>query len=253
MNASFAKRLRSGQQQLATIISLPCPEIAEIAAASGYDWLFIDAEHGPLSVRDVQAILQAAGQCPCIVRIPTADPVWIAKALDVGAAGILVPQVSTPEQVRGIVEAAKYPPDGSRGVGVARAQGYGAKLMEYLHEANRQTLVFIQAEHQDAVDNIDAIAQVPGLDGILVGPFDLSASLGVTGEVDHPRVQKAISKILQGCQTAGITPAIFAATPEQANIYAKDGFSMIAITTDTLALINSMRGSLDVFQNNTAK
>ena len=165
MNASFAKRLRSGQQQLATIISLPCPEIAEIAAGSGYDWLFIDAEHGPLSVHAVQSILQAAGECPCIVRIPTADPVWIAKALDVGAAGILVPQVSTPEQVRGIVEAAKYPPQGSRGVGVARAQGYGAELMDYLNEANRETLVFIQAEHQDAVDNIDAIAQVPGLDG----------------------------------------------------------------------------------------
>jgi len=247
MQRAFSERLRAGQQLLATVISIASTEVAEIAARSGYDWLFIDAEHGPLSVATVQAILQAGGDCPGIVRIPAADPVWIAQALDVGAAGILVPQVRDSDQVRAIVRAARYPPEGERGVGVARAQGYGASLGEYLRTANRDTLVLIQAEHRDAVENIEDITAVPGLDGVLIGPFDLSASLGVTGQLDHPLVVEAIARVLAACQGAGITAAIFAATPEQARVHARQGFTLIAISTDTLALVNSMRSSLALF------
>jgi 2-keto-3-deoxy-L-rhamnonate aldolase RhmA len=131
----------------------------------------------------------------CIVRVPEAAEMPIKRALDLGAHGIIVPQVNTAEQADDVVRWSRYAPEGARGVGLARAQGYGAKFREYLSRANDEIAVIVQAEHSHAVDNIEAIARVPGVDAVLLGPYDLSASLGLMGQIDHPTVVAAIRRV----------------------------------------------------------
>jgi len=143
-----------------------------VLASLGFDWLFVDAEHGPLETAELLGILTAVnGRAACLVRVPSCDAVQIAKALDLGADGIIVPQVNTPEQAAAAARFARYPPEGTRGVGLARAHGYGLKFKEYVESANREIAVVVQAEHATAVENIDAIARVAGVDAILLGPY----------------------------------------------------------------------------------
>ena len=151
---SFADRIRAGKRLIGTIVSLPSPEIAELLANTGFDWLFIDAEHGAFAPNDAQKMLQAAADCPCAIRVPTGDDVWIKKALDIGAAGIIVPQVGSAEQAQQIVNSCKYSPDGNRSVGISRAHLYGLEFEDYLKSANQRTAVILQAETSAAVDNI---------------------------------------------------------------------------------------------------
>src|SRR4051812_17797805 len=136
MTHDFRARLRRGDRLLGTMVTLPSPEVAELMAAAGFDWLFLDAEHGVLEARDLQGLLQGAGAAvPCLVRIPGAAEIPIKKALDVGAAGVIAPQVNSAPLAEQVVRHAKYAPLGTRGVGVGRAQGYGLRLADYLATA----------------------------------------------------------------------------------------------------------------------
>ncbi len=175
MANDFRARLRKGDTLLGTMVTLPSPPAAEVLASLGFDWLFVDAEHGPLETAELLGILTAVNdRAACIVRVPSCDAVQIAKVLDLGADGIIVPQVNTAEQAADAVRFARYPPEGARGVGLARAHGYGLKFREYVESANREIAVIVQAEHATAVENIDAIARVPGVDAVLaraVRPF----------------------------------------------------------------------------------
>ena len=133
MDDRFRAKLQAGELLVGTIVTLPTPEIAELLTSLGFDWLFIDTEHAPFDARDAQRLLQAAGRdCPCLVRVPAGDEVWIKKALDIGATGVIVPQVNSPERAAQIVRLCKYPPEGVRGVGIARAHGYGARFQDYV-------------------------------------------------------------------------------------------------------------------------
>ncbi|HKK15818.1 MAG TPA: aldolase/citrate lyase family protein [Gammaproteobacteria bacterium] len=235
----FAEQLRRGDLLIGTLVSLPSAEITELLASSGFDWLFIDAEHGAFNPQQAQTMLQAAGECPCVIRVPAADDIWIKKALDCGAAGIIVPQVHTADQARQIVNSAKYSPTGSRGVGIGRAHKYGIEFEDYLEKANRETAVIIQAESQAAVDNIDAIAKVKGIDAIFIGPYDLSASLGKTGQVTHKEVVRAINKVANACKSANVRAGIFGVNAAAVKPYIKTGFTLITAGVDTLLLIKS--------------
>ncbi len=176
----FRKRLLRGDRLIGTMVTLPTPEVAELLATVGYDWLFLDAEHGVFDAQTLQALLQAAGSStPCLVRVSAPAEVPIKQALDIGATGIIVPQINSAAQAEQIVRWAKYSPMGTRGTGIARAQGYGWTLGDYISVANEQTAVVVQAEDVDAVREIEAIVRVPGIDAVFVGPYDLSASLGV--------------------------------------------------------------------------
>ena len=186
---SFAERLRKGERLIGTLVSLPSAEITEILSETGFDWLFIDAEHGAFNPQQAQTLLQAAGQCPCVIRVPAGDEVWIKKALDIGGAGIIAPQVHTAEQAEQIVRYCKYSPDGSRGVGIGRAHKYGIRFEDYIKTANENIAVILQAESREAIDNIESITSVEGIDAILIGPYDLSASLGKIGKVTDPEVR----------------------------------------------------------------
>jgi 2-dehydro-3-deoxyglucarate aldolase len=205
-------------------------------AAVGFDWLFIDAEHAPLEPFHMQALLQAAAATPCVIRLPVGEDVPIKKALDIGAAGIIAPQVNSVEHARRIVQSAKYAPLGQRGLGIARAHGYGLKVREYMQVANEDTAVIVQAEHRDAVDRIREIVGVEGIDGVLIGPYDLSASLGRPGAVDHPEVVDAIDHVRAACADARLPIGIFGLTPEAVQPYIAKGFTMIVVGVDTVLM-----------------
>lgn len=240
-NRNFAEKLRDGDLLFGTLLSLPSPEIAEILANMGFDWLFIDAEHGAFNPQQAQSMLQAASPCPCVIRVPSGDEVWIKKALDIGADGIIVPQVNTVLQAEEIVMRCKYSPQGSRGLGIGRAHKYGIEFEEYIKNANQQVAVILQAESQQAIDNIESIVKVKGIDAILIGPYDLSASLGKIGQVGDPVVQDAIGNIAETCQKAGVKLGIFGVSAEAITPYIKKGFTLITAGVDSLFIIKSAK------------
>ena len=246
---NFTERLRSKEILVGTLVSLPSPEVCELLASVGYDWLFIDAEHGAFNPQQAQTMLQAAGSVPCLIRVPDDETIWIKKALDIGAAGVIVPQVHDANQAKKIITDCKYAPDGNRGIGIGRAHKYGIDFERYLKNANRETAVVLQAESSEAVDNITDIVTLDGVDAILVGPYDLSASLGRPGEVDHPIVQSAIEKIISACQNANISMGIFGVSADAVVPYKEKGFNLLTVGTDTAFLINTASETLSRMNN----
>lgn len=237
MRSDFRARLKRGDQLLGTMVTLSCSATAEILADIGFDWLFVDGEHGHLDTSDLLAIVQAADQrTPCIVRVPSGDEVAIKTVLDLGVSGVIVPQVNTAQQAADVVRFARYAPLGTRGVGLARAHGYGLRFQEYMDSANEQVAVIVQAEHALAAENIESIVQVPGVDAVLIGPYDLSASLGHTGKLDHPSVVQAIDRIVETCQAAGMPLAYFAVSAASVRPMISRGFTLIVAGVDTLML-----------------
>ena len=246
---NFTERLRSKEILVGTLVTLPSPEVCELLANVGYDWLFIDAEHGAFNPQQAQTMLQAAGSVPCLIRVPDDETIWIKKALDIGAAGVIVPQVHDANQAKKIITDCKYAPDGNRGIGIGRAHKYGIDFERYLKNANRETAVVLQAESSEAVDNITDIVALDGVDAILVGPYDLSASLGRPGEVDHPIVQSAIEKIIGACQSANISMGIFGVSADAVVPYKEKGFNLLTVGTDTAFLINAASETLSRMNN----
>lgn len=242
--SDFAVNLRAGKRLVGTLIALPSPEVAEILARAGFDWLFLDAEHGPFAPHQCLPLVQAAAPCPCLIRVPAAEPVWIGKALDVGAAGIIVPRIDSAADAERAVACAKYPPQGSRGLGLGRAHGYGASAGDYLKRANRDTVVVVQVETRAAVEDIEAIAAVAGIDAVLIGPNDLAASLGRLGELDAPEVVAAIDRVAAVCGGAGVAMGFFGATAEALRPYAERGFPLLVLGVDSLFLLESARAAL---------
>jgi len=245
MSEHFRQRLKNGETLLGTMVTLPTAATAEILADIGFDWLFLDAEHGSLEYSDIEGILQAIGdKVACMVRLPAAEEMPVKKVLDLGAAGIIAPQVNTVEHARDIVRFARYSPEGSRGVGLGRAHGYGMRFAEYMETANDSVAVLVQAEHIDAVECIESIVQIEGLDGIMLGPYDLSASMGKMGEINDPEVTGAIDRIHQACQSAGIAIGYFGVSAEAVRPYQQKGYNLILAGVDTLHLGGGARGLL---------
>ena len=245
MTHHFKKRLADGEPLLGTMVSLSCPPVAEILARVGFDWLFIDAEHSALEAQDMQLLLQAAGKdMPGLVRLSSAAEVPIKKALDIGAAGIIAPAVNSAQEAESVVRWSKYSPDGARGVGIGRAHGYGLDFQDYVDNANASLAVVVQTEHIDAVRNMEAIAGVPGIDAVLVGPYDLSASLGRIGQVDHPDVTQAIDRITQVCLAAGVRLGIFGLSAAAVRPYIERGYTLIVAGADSVLLAQAARDLL---------
>jgi 2-keto-3-deoxy-L-rhamnonate aldolase RhmA len=235
-------------------VTVPSLDVAEIMASVGFDYLWIETEHAPMGFAHAQALIQAVGgRCPCLVRIPDKREVWVKKALDIGCDGIIVPQVRSATEAREIVQWSLYPPDGQRSVGVSRAHGFGMTFREYVGTVNDELVIVIQAEHVEAVRNIESIAAVPGIDAVLIGPFDLSGSLGVLGETDHPQVLEAIGRVRRACQAAGVPLGIFASDASMAKEYVEQGFSLIAVGMDAFFLWQSAQAVLEEVRGRTLK
>ncbi len=245
MEKDFKLRLRNRELLLGTMITLTTPETAEILAKAGFDWLFIDGEHGVFEAPELQAVIGRVDHIiPCVVRVPGLEESSIKKALDVGAAGIIIPQVNSSSAAEHAVQLCKFPPEGTRGVGLGRAYGYGWSFSDYVSSANENVAVIVQAEHAEAVKNIHEITGVSGIDAVLVGPYDLSASLGRMGKVTHPDVVKSIDRITAVCQEADVPLGIFGAGADAVKPYIDKGFNLITVGTDTLMLGQAGRGIL---------
>jgi len=236
----FRNEVLSGKTLIGTVVTLPCAQTAEILAYAGFDWLWIDAEHSPLEMGEIQGILQATqDRCAGVVRIPSNDEVYIKKALDIGAAGLIAPHVDTAEIARRVVQFAKYPPLGQRSIAAARAHGYGLYFADYMKYANEQIALIVQIEHINGARNIESILEVDGVDAVMIGPYDLSGSLGRPGEIEDCEVQDLISRVQQACLKRQKPIGIFADGVDAAVRYLDQGFSLIAVGVDTMMLIKS--------------
>ena len=233
MSASFRDRLRAGDRLIGTLLSLPSPELAEIASAAGFDWLFLDTEHGALGPGDVLRLVQAAREpCACLVRIPELSETGIKKALDSGAAGIIVPHVNGAADAVKAVHWAKYPPEGGRSVGFSRANGYGTRFQENVETANDGTVVVAQVEHIDGVRAIDSILGVSGVDAVFIGPYDLSASLGKPGRIQDPDVREAVASVAAACAAKKVPVGIFTAGIPGAVQALGEGYTLVCAGID---------------------
>ena len=229
---NFRELLSSGDVLCGTMVTLASTEVVEALTHIGFDWLFIDAEHSPLSAKEVRNIIQTAGSTPCLVRIASKEKVQIQQALDSGSAGIIVPSINTAEDAQYVVECAKYPPNGSRGIGLSRANTYGLRFHEYLERANQELAVVIQAEHIDAVNNIERICSVEGIDGVFVGPYDLSASLNKTGLLDDKEVVSAIEHVRDVCVDKKIPLGFFGTDAVDVSTKIAEGFTLLCSGLD---------------------
>jgi 2-keto-3-deoxy-L-rhamnonate aldolase RhmA len=233
MSAAFRRRLAAGDLLVGTLLTLPAPELAEIAADAGFDWLFLDMEHGALEAGDVLRLVQAVREpCACLVRIPENREMWVKKALDTGADGIIVPHVNGPDEAARAVHWAKYPPEGGRSVGFSRANRYGARFQENVETANAATAVVAQVEHIDGVRAIDAILEVPGVDAVFIGPYDLSASLGKPGRIQDADVRAAIGTVAAACTARRVPVGLFAAALPAAAKAVEEGYTLVCAGLD---------------------
>ena len=216
----FKRALLQNQLQIGLWLGLASAYTTEICAGAGFDWVLIDGEHSPNDINSILAQLQVVAGYPnthAVARVPVGHGhigvTLIKQYLDLGVQSLLVPMVDTAEQARAVVEATRYPPQGIRGMGGARASRWG-RIGQYGREANDQICVLVQVETQTALDNIEAIAAVEGVDGIFIGPADLSASLGYIGQPNHPVVRAAIEDAIKRILKAGKAPGFL--TPDEA-------------------------------------
>lgn len=229
----FASRLDQGPM-LGAWSSVGHAAVSFILARSGVDWLVLDAEHGMFSPDAIRACLDAAQPTgiPTLVRVPANDVTAIKTILDLGPDGVVIPMVNTPEDAEAAVAACRYPPQGRRGFGAGRAAGYGLDYARYAAIANRSLAIILQIEHIEAVANVDAIAQVPGITGLFIGPTDLSASMDLLGQTDHPRVQQAISDVLKAGAKARVPVGSFCGSEAEAVDRIAHGARFVAWTND---------------------
>ena len=242
---SLKEQLHRGDPVIGSIVSTNAPDAAEVMALVGFDYLWIEGEHSPMGFGDIQTLIQAiGGRCPAIVRIPENADVWFKKALDTGCDGLVVPQVNSADEARRAVASAFYPPLGTRSVGITRAQGYGTTFNEYVETINDRLLLVLQIEHVLGVENVDEIVSVPGIGALLVGPFDLSGSLGLLGQTTHPEVVARIETVRIACEKAGTPLGIFAVDASTAKRYIEQGFRLICLAADTTFMYRGASGAL---------
>ncbi|GLU38364.1 4-hydroxy-2-oxoheptanedioate aldolase [Pseudomonas sp. NBRC 100443] len=241
---TFKQRLQSGEAQIGLWLGLADPYCAELAANAGFDWLLIDGEHAPNDLRSLLGQLQAMAPYPAqpIIRPVLGDTALIKQLLDIGAQTLLVPMVDSAEQARELVRAMRYPPFGVRGVGsaLARASRWNS-IPGYLDEADAQMCLLVQVENLEGLANLDAIAAVDGVDGVFIGPADLSAAMGQRGNPGHPEVQAAIEDAIARIQRAGKAAGILSADEKLARRYLELGAKFVAVGVDTSLLMRSLR------------
>ena len=234
----FKRALADRRAQIGLWVSLADSYPTEICAGAGFDWLLLDGEHSPNDLRSLLQQAQTVAGYPdshAIARVPVghghAGTTLIKQYLDLGIQTLLVPMVDTADEAKALVSAMRYPPDGIRGMGGARASRWG-RIATYPKEANSQVCLLVQAESQEALDNLEAIAAVEGVDGIFIGPADLSASLGHVGNPMHPEVQSAIEDAVRRINKAGKAAGILTPDEALARKYLEIGFLFVAVGLD---------------------
>ena len=259
----FKQAMAQRQAQIGLWLGLADAYSAEILAGTGYDWLLVDGEHAPNDLRSIlhqlQAMASAASATSAlppgvqpphpVARVPVGDTALIKQFLDLGVQTLLVPMVDTAEQAQQLVRATRYAPEGVRGMGSALARSSRWQAYpQYVHEANQQICLLVQAETVEAMNNLDAIAATPGVDGVFIGPADLSASMGHPGNPGHPEVQAAIHDGIARILRAGKAPGILATTESQARQWLAAGALFVAVGVDTMLLASAAQDLLARFR-----
>lgn len=238
----FKQAITKGTPQLGMWSSLCSPMVAEILSQSSFDWVLYDAEHSPAEIADLTPLLQAAaaGTASSVVRPPWNDPVLIKRVLDIGAQTVLLPYVQNQQEAERAVKSCLYPPHGTRGVaGITRASAYGRNT-KYLAEAADNICTLVQVETGEALADLDHIANVEGVDGVFIGPSDLSASLGHLGQPGHEDVQTQIKEAAIRIKAAGKAPGILATSADDAKRYLDWGYVFVACNLDVKILVQGV-------------
>ena len=234
---------------LGSWITLNHFSIVEIMADAGFDWLCIDLEHSVIDYFEAEQLIATMEAKGCIpyVRVGENNPLIIKRMLDAGAVGIIVPAVNSKEDAIRAVKSVKYPPLGNRGVGLARAQNYGFGFDEYVEKINSRTIVIVQIEHIDAINNLEEILSTKGVDGSIIGPYDLSGSMGKPGEYNEPDVKKALEKYERLAKDIGKPFGYHVIEPDYKLVLEKIdlGYTIIAFSLDTLFLGSICRNQMD--------
>lgn len=248
----FKARLKTGDAQTGLWLGLADPYCAELAAVAGFDWLLVDGEHAPNDLRGMLGQLQAIAPYASqpVIRPVLGDTALIKQLLDIGAQTLLVPMVESAEQARGLVRAIHYPPRGVRGVGsaLARASRWNS-IPGYLDKADAEMCLLVQIENLEGLAALDDIAAVEGVDGVFIGPADLSASMGHRGNPGHPEVQAAIEDALMRIQKAGKAAGILSADQALARRYIELGARFVAVGVDTTVLMRGLETLVGTFKN----
>lgn len=230
---------------LGTLISINSCEMVEALSCSGLDWLFFDLEHAVYSIADVQKMIQAI-RPPCLsfIRIQDPQPVYVKKALDTGCSGIIVPQVNSVKIAKSVVDAGKYYPLGARSVGLGRSTLYGSQLAKAIENDNSEKAIIVQIEHIDAVNDLNEILNIDGIDAAFVGPYDLSSSMGLIGDVQNTKVQEAIDKVASTLKNKKIIGGIFVGSDQAIEKEVKRGFKLIAVGSDIIRIVSSCKSTM---------
>ncbi len=250
-NKTLKSKLKNNELTIGSWVTIGHPSVIEVLAQAGFDWLTIDMEHTTIDYSMAQTLIstiQSNGMA-ALVRVNKNDEVYIKRVLDAGADGVIVPMINSAEDARKAVEYVKYPPEGKRGVGLYRAQKFGLNkgFESYKKWLTESSVIIAQIEHIDAVNNIEEIITTPGIDGVIIGPYDLSGSLGIPGDFNNSKVVTALSKFEKVCKEKKFTMGFHVIEPES-NLLSekiKTGYNFLAFSTDFLFMgrkaINEMK------------
>ena len=246
-------RLAHHDKTIGSWITLGNSRIAEIFSTAGLDWVVVDLEHSVIDISqaaDLIRTIDLSGASP-LVRLTSNDSDQIKRVMDAGAHGIIVPMVKSGTEALQAVSATRYEPLGTRGVGLARAQGYGPGFQDYLEWQKTSPIVIVQIEHKDAIDNLDSILGVSGVDGLIIGPYDLSASMGIPGQFEDPEFISAVDKIKSSAMEKDCVLGIHIVEPDHSLLRkaVDDGFNFIAFTVDIRILEKSMRDAVGIYRD----
>ena len=242
---NLKEKLKNRELTIGSWITIGHTVVAEIMTKAGYDWLTVDMEHSAITIdiaQDLIRVIELCGVVP-LVRVGENDPNLIKRVMDAGAHGVIVPMVNSKEDAEKAVASVQYPPIGFRGVGLARAHGYGTDFEGYKKWNEQESIVIVQIEHIKAVENLEAILSVPGVDGFLIGPYDLSGSLGVPGQFDHPEMVKALNRVKDVSEKMNALSGYHVISPDVEAFQKKvrEGYKFIAYSLDTLLLGSQSR------------
>lgn len=246
-------KIRALQPTIGSWITIGHPVVAEIMADCGFDWLTVDMEHSAIDYNCMQELITViqSGGVKALVRVFKNDEVAIKKAMDAGADGVIVPMVNSASDARKAVAFTMYPPEGNRGVGLYRAQGYGERFEEYRKWLKEEAVIIAQIEHIDAVNCIESILDVDGIDAFFIGPYDLSGSMGHPGEFERPEVREALSRFQSACVRLNRAMGFHVIQPEATELKKKldQGYTFTAFSIDSLFLGRSARRELEKIRN----
>jgi 2-keto-3-deoxy-L-rhamnonate aldolase RhmA len=248
VNNRLKHKLRAKEIALGSWITLDSAAIAEIMATAGYDWVVVDLEHSVIDLSGAASLIRTIDLCGAapLVRLTSNDQDQIKRVMDAGAHGIVVPMVNSAAEATHAVAATRYAVAGSRGVGLARAQGYGVTYQDYLHWQVDGPVVIVQIEHKDAITRLEEILTVRGVDGFLIGPYDLSCSMGIPGEFERSEFVDAIAHIREVGQRLGVPAGLHIVEPDLQRLaqVIREGYTFIAYSVDTRILDVGLRQAL---------